>query len=214
MNAAALTTALLALIAVWSAGATVIFTAKARAQRLRGLYGRLCVQLAPDQRILWPDTRYADFANRVRDDADLLTALDFVDHPDTGESVLEHIGAVSPSLFVFPIARLAILGNVTALVFGTGFVVIFCLLFADSARSLSSTDLGLGLVIGMAAAAGVAFSLTMSLIVWRIYFERDVTSTIEFIERHALWSTGLIRRPENRKLIDPDDDSAFSKLAK
>lgn len=200
----------LALLVAAAAGSLFFARTKPRVLRLRSVVGRICVQLSPDQRATLPDTRFDPVKHLLRADTDTLTAVEFLDDLDRNKSFLDRVGAVSPSLFIGPVTRMVGLGHLLALFICPLFLAGLFSLLAEP--DLIHSKLGLAILVGVAAAGGVLFSLLFSILVWRFFFEQDVAATMEVVEQQPLWSSGPTRRPQDRTIVLPKDDPGYSGL--
>jgi hypothetical protein len=151
----------------------------------------------------------------IREDADALTAADFLDARDRTQSLLDHVGDVSRSLFLSPVVTHIGLAHAFAFVISPIIIGTLCLVppIPDIIGRIAN-DQGIAILLAIAAGAGVLFSLFSSMIVWRIFFERDLSATLNLIEQQPLWSVGEVRRPSRRVMLLPKDDAEYAAALK
>ena len=216
MNIMAFVACLITLLVLAAGGAKFWQTASAQSQRLRSLLGRSGVQLAPSQRACPHDAQFAQVQHLIREDADLVTALEFLDDLDPRRSVLDRIGEISPSLFVPATMRLLGIGAFLAILFGPFFLAMLSVMgpVSELIESAGSSEFGRAAIIWFATALGVLFGMLSCLVVWHILFERHVLATMRVLEEQPLWSVGPHRRPATRSIILPKDDPGYGALRK
>ncbi len=214
MNIVTFITAVFALLGGFIAVAIFLARQATRMRRLKSLFGRVCIQLSNEQ--LAELSLHSNIQSMLMVDAKVLTATEFIDDSyDPKRSLLDAIGEVSSSLFHYPSVRTVGFGNILA-----GFVCLILLL----AMSLISPiwdlvaafarqgDINLVILLGSTLAFGLAFSIICSAIAWYIFFERDLSATLNMVEQRPLWNVGSNRRPDKRSFVQPKDDPVYSAL--
>jgi hypothetical protein len=216
MNIGSFVGPLVALLVAVVAGTRFLVTRRPRVQRLRSLFERLCLQLNPDQRAVYPDDRFAQFKDLIHPEVDALTAVNFLNDIDRGRGLLAQIDEVSPSMCFDPIMNRIGLAHGLAVVFAPILVSAFILI--PPVSDIFGPKGGGGsafLAIGIASAfCGVIISFIASVVVWSILFERDVSRFLVVIETQPLWGIGHSRRAVDRSMVHVKDDPMYLALRK
>jgi hypothetical protein len=174
------------------------------------------VQIAPDQRMSVDDPQFEQVRHLIRESADTVTALEFLDDLDPCRSVLDRISEISPSLFIPGTMRLIAIGSFLAVLFAPLFIAVLSAIgpISELISTTADSEFGRAAIIWFAAAAGVLFGSVFCLVVWHILFDRHLLTAMSLVEEQPLWSAGPQRRPGSRTIILPKDDPGYTNLRK
>lgn len=201
-----------AMFAVLISVLAYLASAGSKVTALRDLFGRVCIQLTPDQRAAYPDPRFTEGKCLIRQGVDAVTALEFLsvsalefsDDADRQQRVLDCIGRISPSLF--PVSVLILLG------FAFGLAIIVAPILALSACALVGASGLLIWEVTGAAVGGVLISLIMCGVFWTFFFKKHMSDTLYAVTTNPLWNIGPERVVADRKFIDPRNDHIYMRL--
>lgn len=188
-------------------------TQLSRSSVIRGALWRMCIQLASDQVVPCPDDeRFANVKHVLREESSAVTAILFLDDPETEKSFVGRLEELSSSLFT------SSMKTILALAFGVS--VISALVFAYiigyitlSASEPHRDDIQYLLLLMVGAAGlGVVLSFVWTLVIWRSFIIKSFNGVARILEGQALWTKGDKRRPHVRKVVLFKDDDSYSTL--